>query len=133
MTAPEVAHVLHAISDEVSLSIFELIKKSAKDTEAIKVELKLSRKQCYDRIQNLMDNALITRKNKYYSVTSFGQIVYDAQAIVNKAIKNRSALEMVDALRGSEIPQGECTKFVNSIIPDLQLREIITKQVINNF
>lgn len=132
LTAPEVARVLDAISDEVSLSIFELIKKSTKDTETIKLELKLSRKQCYDRIQNLMGNGLIKRKNRCYSLTSFGQVVYDAQAMVDKAIENRSALEMVDALRHSDIPQSERTKFVNSIIPDLQLREIITKQVANN-
>jgi len=98
-TAPEVAHVINAISDEISLRIFQLIKESTIDTDSLKLELKLSCKQCYDKIEKLMDNGLIKRKNRYYSVTSFGQAVYEAQAIVNKAIQNRSRLEIVGCVR----------------------------------
>jgi len=76
-----------------------------------------------------MDNGLIKRKNKYYTVTSFGQLVYKAQAIVNKAIQNRSRLEIVDVLGGSKIPKDEFAKLVNNIIHDLELREILAKQV----
>jgi len=112
--------------------MFKLIKESTKDTESLKLELKLTRKQCYDKIQRLMDNGLVKRKKRYYTITSFGQVVYEAQAVVKKAIENRSALEIVDVLRRSEIPEDEQTIFVNNIIHDLELREIIAKQVANS-
>jgi len=131
-TAPEVAHVMNAMSDEISLRMLKLIKESTKDTASLKLELKLTRKQCYDKIQRLMDNGLVKRKKRYYTITSFGQVVYEAQAVVKKAIENRSALEIVDVLRRSEIPEDEQTIFVNNIIHDLELREIIAKQVANS-
>jgi predicted transcriptional regulator len=61
-TAPELAQVLDAISDEISLNIFIIIKNHAKNTESLRDELNISSKQCYDRIMKLVDVGLVKRK-----------------------------------------------------------------------
>lgn len=126
---PKVVDVMDAISEDTTVSMFKLIKEGTEDTESLIVELKISYKQFYDRIQKLIDAGLIKRKNRFYSITSFGHVVYEAQTIVGKGIENRSILKILDVVRRSDLPGDECAKFVNDFIPDLELREIIAKQV----
>lgn len=128
-TAPEAAHVMDAISDEASLRIFRLIIVNAKDSESLKDELKMSYKIYYNRIRNLIETGLIKRKGRFYGITSFGQVVYEAYTKVSKAIENRSTLEIIDVVKGSEIPKDEFAKFANELIHDVELREIIVKQI----
>jgi predicted transcriptional regulator len=109
--------------------MFKLIKESPKDREGLRDELRISRKQFYDRTQKLIDTGLIKRKSRYYSVTSFGHLVYEAQAKVSKALENRSALEIVDVLIRSDIPKDQYAKFVDRLIHDLDLREVIAKRM----
>jgi predicted transcriptional regulator len=126
---PGVAHVISAISDEISLRAFKQINENAKDFESLKEELELTSSQCRKRIRILMDAGLIERKKRYYGLTSFGRIIYEVLTMVSEAIENRSTLEMVDALRSTEIPKDEFAKFVNELIHDTELRQIITKQI----
>jgi predicted transcriptional regulator len=127
--APKVVDVMNAVSEEISLSLFKLIKESTKNTESLTEELKISYKQFYDRIQKLINTGLIKRENRYYTITSFGHVVYAAQAIVSKGIEIRSILKILDVTRRSDLPKDEYAKFVDQFIDDLELREIVAKQV----
>jgi DNA-binding Lrp family transcriptional regulator len=124
-TAPKTAQVLDAISDEISFNIFKIIKDNAKDTQSIRVELNISAKQCYDRIAILLDTGLIKRKAGYYNITSFGRLIFQAQAKVAKAIENLWKLKMVDAIRSSDLSKNEYTKLVDELIDDDELKDMI--------
>jgi DNA-binding Lrp family transcriptional regulator len=122
---PDTARVLDAISDKISFSIFKIIKENAKDTQSLKDELNISAKQCYDRIAILVETGLIKRKAGYYSITSFGRLIFQAQAKVAKAIENLWKLKMVDAIRSSDLSKNEYTKLVDELIDDDELKDMI--------
>jgi DNA-binding Lrp family transcriptional regulator len=124
-TAPKIAQVLDAISDEISFNIFKIIKDNAKDTQSITDELNISAKQCYDRIATLLDTGLIKRKAGYYFITSFGRLIFQAQAKVAKAIENLWKLKIVDAIRSSDVSKDEYTKLVDELIDDDELKDMI--------
>jgi DNA-binding Lrp family transcriptional regulator len=123
--APEAAQVLVAISDEISFNMFIIIKNNARDTESLRDGLNISSKQCHDRIVKLVDTGLVKGKGRYYSITSFGRLIFQAQAKVGKAIENLSKLKIVDAIRDSEFPEDQRTKLINEFIHDDELREMI--------
>jgi len=127
-TAPELAQVLDAISDEISLNIFIIIKNDAKNIEGLRDELNITSKQCYHRINKLLDMGMVRRKGSYYSVTSFGRVIFQAHENVAKAIKNLSKLKIVDVIRDSNLHRDERTKLVADLIDDDELREMIISQ-----
>jgi predicted transcriptional regulator len=124
-TAPEAEQVLDAISDQTSYNIFKIIKNNAANSETLRDELNISAKQSYDRIVKLIDTGLVKRNDGCYSITSFGRLVFHAQAKVAKAIGNLSKLKMVDAIRSSDLPKDEHTKLIDELIDDDELREMI--------
>jgi predicted transcriptional regulator len=126
-SVPNAKQVLGAISDDVSLNIFTMIKSKRMNTEELKDEPDMSNKQCYDRIVKLIDTGMVTRKNGYYSITSFGNVVFQAQAKVSKAFQNQSKLEMIDAFKNVELPKDELTKLIDNIIDDDELRQMISR------
>jgi predicted transcriptional regulator len=128
-TAPEAAQVLDAISDKISFNMFKIIRNNVKDPESLRDELKISAKQCYDRIAKLIDTGLVKRKGGCYSITSFGHLIFHSQAKVAKAIENLSKLKMVDAIRSSDLPKDEHTKLIDELIDDDELREMIVKSM----
>ena len=127
-TAPQLTQVLNAISDEISLNIFVIIKNDGKNTEGLRDELNITSKQCYHRINKLVDMGLVRRKGSYYNITSFGRVIFQAQEKVAIAIKNLSKLKIVDVIRDSNLPRDECTKLVGEIIDDDELKEMIINQ-----
>ena len=78
-----VANILHAISDDKSLVLFNTIAIDRSDFLISKVNLTC--KQYYSRMSNLIKSDLVSRKNKRYFLTSFGKIVYDAQKTIEMA------------------------------------------------
>jgi predicted transcriptional regulator len=128
-TAPQLTQVLNAISDEISLNIFVIIKNDGKNTEGLRDELNITSKQCYHRINKLVDMGLVRRKGSYYNITSFGRVIFQAQEKVAKAIENYSKLKMVDVIRGSDLTRDERTKLLDELIDDDELREIIVSRI----
>jgi predicted transcriptional regulator len=62
--------VLDAISDNESLELFHAIATNVND-----VELKMTRKQYYVRLNRLMEAGIIKKRNNTYCLTSFGKVV----------------------------------------------------------
>jgi predicted transcriptional regulator len=126
-TAPQTAQVLDAISDEISFNMLKIIKNNAKNSETLRDELNISAKQCYVRIAKLVGTGLVKRNGGCYSITSFGRLIFQAQAKVAKAIENLSKLKIVDAIRSSDLPKDEHTKLIDELIDDEELKEMIVK------
>ena len=70
------ANVLKSISDDKSLSIFQLIANVNSNGEIILKKLVLSRKQYYSKIAAMIADGLIKRQNGRYHITPFGKVIY---------------------------------------------------------
>jgi predicted transcriptional regulator len=70
------ADVLNSISDDKSLSIFQLISNVNSNGEIILKRLGLSTKQYYSRISTMMATDLIKRQMGKYYLTPFGKVIY---------------------------------------------------------
>jgi predicted transcriptional regulator len=121
--------VLEAISDEISFNLFIIIGNNPKNIETLRQELNISSKQCYGRIVKLVDTGLVKRNGSHYSITSFGRLIFQTQAKIAKAIKNLSKLKLVDVILASDLARDERTKFVDEVVDDDDLREMIISRI----
>ncbi len=122
---PEVAEVLASISDDSAFNIIDIIVNSAQTTEGLKDKLKISRKQCHDRIKNLLGIGIIKRKGLNYTITSFGRLLYQTQIKVAKAAQNASMLKMIDMVSNGGLAREEYVKLINALIEDDEIKGLI--------
>jgi predicted transcriptional regulator len=83
-----VSGILSAISNDKSLVLFNTIALAGGDTSILISRLNLTRKQYYSRMSDLTNAGVIRRKNGNYFLTSLGKVVYDAQELIGKAVRN---------------------------------------------
>ncbi len=135
MESVSVAEILSTVSDENGLVVFKTIAQTRRDTELIRIKLNMTRKQYYSRICKLLNAGLIKRKNKSYSLTVFGEVVYDYTMVLEKAL-NRSSywkLKAIDLFeiapdQTKELSIGERNKIIDTLLKDdLKIRNIIEK------
>ena len=72
-----------------------------------------------------MNIGLVEKKNKKYSLTSLGKVVYELQAVTQHALDNYWTLKAIDSL--DDIPM-EDKESVNNLIRDPELRKWLTKK-----
>jgi len=121
-----VANILHAISDDKSLALFNTIAIDRNDFLISKVNLTC--KQYYSRMSNLIKSDLVSRKNKRYFLTSFGKIVYDAQKTIEMAAKDRWKLKAIDSIIRADnrgLPAEEFNKIIDTLIKNQQIKDIL--------
>ena len=121
-----VANILHAISDDKSLVLFNAIAIDRSDFLISKVNLTC--KQYYSRMSNLIQSDLVSRKNNRYFLTSFGKIVYDAQKTIEMAAKDRWKLKAIDSIIRADsrgLPAEEFNKIINTLIKNQQIKDIL--------
>jgi|SoiMetStandDraft_2_1073263.scaffolds.fasta_scaffold303022_1 predicted transcriptional regulator len=85
--------VLDAISDNESLELFHAIATNVND-----VELKMTRKQYYVRLNRLMEAGIIKKRNNTYCPTSFGKVVFEIQLILKGVVEARSRFKPSSSL-----------------------------------
>jgi predicted transcriptional regulator len=76
-----VSDTLSSISNDKSLVLFNTIGLAGGDSSILISRLNLTRKQYYSRMSGLINASLILRKNGKYFLTSFGQVVFEAQEL----------------------------------------------------
>ena len=121
-----VANILHAISDDISLVLFNTIAIDRSDFHISKVNLTC--KQYYSRMSNLIKSDLVSRKNKRYFLTSFGKIVYDAQKTIEMAAKDRWKPKAIDSIIRADnrgLPAEEFNKIIDTLIKNQQIKDIL--------
>jgi len=74
MFESSVSGILHAISEERSLALFNSIAIEKNDSEHHIKKLEMSPKQYYSRIYVLMKAGLIKRQRGKYYITSIGKV-----------------------------------------------------------
>lgn len=125
-----VVEILEAISDVKSLKLFNTIATKGGNSEDLSVQLKLSRKEYYSRMSRLMKTGMVKRKNGKHFLTAFGKVIYDAQVTVKKAVESYWKLKAIDSIDLSdEITVKERDKLIQTLVDDIEIREILSKHV----
>jgi predicted transcriptional regulator len=122
------ADVLKSISDDKSLSIFQLIADVNSNGEIILKKVGLTRKQYYSKISAMMKAGLINRQSGKYRLTPFGKVIYCCTTIAKKALDNYYNLKAIEATEISGLPNEEIGKLIDVLIDNQQVKEFITKK-----
>src|SRR5438067_10912908 len=124
-SSPSIVNILIAISDDKALTLFKTIAFENTDSDTLLDRTKLTRKQYYSRIADLIKAGLVKRRGGSYFLTAAGKIVYDSQILIETAINNYWKLKVIDSLDSKDLSKDEYAKVVNTLIDNTKLREII--------
>jgi len=129
MEPVSLANILSAISNENALAVFKTIADTKGDTDVLRTKLNISRKQYYSRMSGLLKAGLVKRKNGRYSLTIFGELVYDAAMTLEKAFNNNNywRLKAIDSFeiapgqgQSHELSIEERNKIIGTLLRDDQ-------------
>lgn len=120
--------VLRSISDDNSLSIFQLIGDINSNGEISLKKLGLSRKQYYSRMAAMMATGLIKRQRGIYYLTPFGKVIYCCIMIAKDALNNYYNLKAVEFTEGSGFSNEDLGKLVDTLIDNQQVKEFLVKK-----
>lgn len=135
MESVSVAQILSTISNGNALTVFKIIAETRGDTELIRMKLNVTRRQYYFILYNLLNAGLVKRKNKRYSLTVFGEVVYDYTMILERALNSNNywKLKAIDLLeiapdQSNDLSTGERNKIIDTLLKDdMKIRSIIQK------
>jgi hypothetical protein len=123
-----VADILQTISDKKALALFETIALVKPSSDILIAKTQLTRKQYYSRMSNLMKSGLVKRKNRKYTLTSFGKVVYDIHIIIEKVITNYywklKAFDLVEVTNRS-LSKEEHDKILDALIDNENIKQLI--------
>jgi hypothetical protein len=122
-------NLMKLISDNKSLLIFKTIYLISGDSgENLRTQLKLTKKQYYSRISRLTKAGLVKRQKGRYFVSAFGKVIFEAQRLLESAIKNHWKLKAIDSLgvaNDDKVPKEECKKIIDLMVGNQQIKEIL--------
>ena len=124
--------VLDCISPKDALIIFRTIAAENGNSEELKMKTKLTRKQYYSRMSKLVEADLVNKVNGRYSLTALGEVVYNSISLIENGLNVYWKLKTIDALKadkGSSIPKAEHRNLVDTLIEDVQIKEILAKRL----
>jgi predicted transcriptional regulator len=115
--------VLNSISDEKSLDLFKnIVMTKTGDTNILKKNLRLTRKQYYSRMSRMTKVGLIKRVKGKYFLTSLGKVVYEAESMIENALNDYWKLKAIDSILEKEnsintklVPTKERNKILDSL------------------
>ena len=123
-----VVDILRTISDKKALYLFETIALVKPSSDILIAKTQLTRKQYYSRMSNLMKRGLVKRKNRKYTLTSFGKVVYDIHIIIEKVITNYywklKAFDLVE-VTNSGLSKEEHNKILDALIDNEDIKQLI--------
>jgi predicted transcriptional regulator len=118
------SQVLKCLSDERSIEMLSNIQQNKLISP---LDLKLTRKQYYVRLHNLVVCSLIRKANGRYALSSFGKVVFEWYLVLKDTIsKDYWKLKAIDALDSSGIPDQERNKMFEALIGNEKLRQILS-------
>jgi predicted transcriptional regulator len=130
VTSPLISEVLDAIADDKALTMFNTLALSAGKSDILISTLDLTRKQFYSKIDRLVKQGLITRRNGRYYPTTLGKVLYELQNILGIALNNYWKLKAIDSLQNPPgLPESELNQLVDSLLENTVLKNIIVAKV----
>lgn len=118
--------IMSALSERKGLDIFKSIATATAtaNTDVLITKLKLTRKQYYSRMSNLVKNGLVKRQKGRYLLTCFGKVIYSSymslEAKIDEASDSYWKLKAMDSLEFHSTE--ERNKIMSILIdnPDIQ-------------
>jgi hypothetical protein len=122
--------ILDAISDKKALNIFKSIASTSSNSDILINHLKLTRKQYYSRMSNLIRAGLVKRQKGRYFLTPFGKVIYSAQinleVKIENAINNYWKLKAIASMDMSS--REESNKIISALIDNQEIKSILMKE-----
>jgi hypothetical protein len=126
-----ISDTLASISNDKSLVLFNTIALASENTSILITRLKLTRKQYYSRISDLVNAGLIIRKRGKYILSSLGKIVYEAQMLIGKGIQNYWKLKAIDSIESSpdsnRLPAEEYNRIIDTLVDCNDIKDILLR------
>lgn len=123
--------ILHAILDEKTWNIFNIIASSDSKSEILITRLKLTRKQYYSRMARLVQTGLAKRQKSRYLLTAFGKVIQNAEMNfeirIEDALKNYWKLKAIDTLQMSSVMGEEGEKIISELIDNEEIKNVLMK------
>jgi predicted transcriptional regulator len=126
-----VTDVFKALSDTDSLSLFSTICLGSTDSEKLMSTYALSKRQYYDRMNDLRNAGLIKRQRGKYEITSYGHIIFSILKIAEKATERHwklQALDMMNLSAKRDFQGVDYTKIVDILLDDIEIKEILLRK-----
>ena len=119
--------VMKALHDDKTLSLFQAIQSNgqAYHTDKLMIDMKLSRKMFYGRMQNLLKAGLVRREKGIYHLTSMGKVVSHAENIIMSAVAESYKFGAIEAIIESDLPKHEQKKIIDNILTNPILKRIL--------
>jgi hypothetical protein len=121
--------VIEALSDAKSLYLLTKIAlHSQVDSSQFLLagKTRLSARAFYTRISRLLKAGIIARKNGKYSLTSFGNVIYQAQDLITAAFNNYWRLSALDSLSMLDaLPIAEYNKITDRLLGDQPIKKVL--------
>lgn len=133
-SAPSISLILKKISDDKALTLFNNIALIKNNSHPPLKEMNLTTKQYYSRISGLISAGLIKKKQGQYCLTALGNVVYNAQTVIGKALSyywKMKAIESIQSSAGLEIAIEDRQLLIESLIDNHQVRDILLKSLPN--
>lgn len=133
-SSPSISFILKKISDDKALTLFNNIALSKDNSHLPLKEMNLSTKQFYTRISGLTSAGLIRKKQGRYCLTALGKVVYNAHAVIGKALSyywKMKAIESIQSSAGRELAGEDMQMLIKSLIDNHQIRDILLESFTN--
>lgn len=122
------ANVLKALSDQKTQKLFKaIIEAEDAQSQLLIAELRLSRRQYYNRMKDLVLTGLIRRQRGKYRLSSFGKVIYSLQKIAERTASNYWKLEAIDSIRmsdNSNLAEVDYMKIIDILLDDVEIKDI---------
>jgi predicted transcriptional regulator len=119
--------VLDVFSDRISIDIFNAIAEKVTTSDSIIHLLGISQKQYYARHARLLETGLIKRKHSVLTLTSFGQLIYQALLTIAMACRHCSELMMIDTVKSTAgIPDHELKNVIDKLIGEPGMKKLFS-------
>jgi CheY-like chemotaxis protein/predicted transcriptional regulator len=122
---PSMVDILTVLSDNKALNIFKIVALSSCDSNFIMREARLTLKQYYSRMTNLLKAGLVRKKEGKYYLTSLGKVFYNLQIIAENTLSNYWKLKAIDTF--DNLSKEEYNRFIDSMIDNYNIKEMLVE------
>lgn len=123
-------NILRVLSDKKTERLFKtIITNKEMGSKALILELGLSRRRYYVRINKLITAGLIVRHKGKYRLSSFGKVINNLQKTAEKASSICWKLETIDSIKTSDhsdLADIDYMKIINILLDDNEINDILS-------
>jgi hypothetical protein len=128
-----ITNVYNALSNEYSIRLFTSIANSNNGTQFPMTDFTLSKRQYYDRINDLKNAGLIFKLKGKYNVTSFGKVIFTLVNMLDKAAQEHWKLQAIDVMNSAKAMGTNKSKVIDILLDDIEIKEILLKELTNDY